>query len=322
MDLGLGAIVLTGCDSGLGFESALTLSSRGYRVFAVCLTADGVSELNAKAVSLLSPVQGDVTKEESVKTVLATVKAAVGDRGLFALISNAGVMHGTRIEFSNIKDYEITMNVNFFGAVRFCLAFMDVLVKHPTPRIVCVSSVGGTVAFPGLSAYCASKWALEGFCDALRMEVSPFGVQVALVEPSGFATKLGISIQLARFQKGWQEAPAEKKERYGNSWYEGICKTLDPDAMAKNSSACEPVSVIVNTIVSATTAKHLKARYRVGIMHKFLLYALTKMPTVFVDAMLTSQDPPIPGFPRKKGLKFFLCLLLFLFVMPSCLPFF
>lgn len=178
-------VLITGAGTGLGLETALTLAGRGFTVFASVLDAEQqahvTSEAARRGVVLHAPIL-DVTDEQSVQTAIDAVVAAPG--ALLGVVHNAGI--SLRGYFEDCDDDEIrrVFEVNLMGAMAVTRAVLPAMRQAGRGRLIFVSSIGARVASMGRTAYCASKFALEGFAESLMQEVSPLGIRVSIVEPA------------------------------------------------------------------------------------------------------------------------------------------
>jgi NAD(P)-dependent dehydrogenase (short-subunit alcohol dehydrogenase family) len=168
------AVLISGCDTGFGHSLAISLDNQGYRVFAACLTQQGKENLAKVTTNKCVPFLCDITNLESVADAVKLVKSHTN--WLHALVNNAGIFDGFFIDLSSLAVYRRTMEVNFFGHVNMTKSFLPLLLANPRrdSRVVTVTSVAGSVAVPSISAYSASKFALEAFTDALRREMRPW----------------------------------------------------------------------------------------------------------------------------------------------------
>ena len=178
-------VLITGAGTGLGLETALTLAGRGFTVFASVLDAEQqarvASEASQRGVTLNTPIM-DVTDEESVQATIDAIVAA--PRVLLGVVHNAGI--SLRGYFEDCDDDEIrrVFEVNLIGAMTVTRAVLPTMRAAGLGRLIFVSSIGARVASMGRTAYCASKFALEGFAESLMQEVIPLGIQVSIVEPA------------------------------------------------------------------------------------------------------------------------------------------
>ena len=132
-------------------------------------------------------LKADVRNEEDCKSAVDSVVAAEGRIDVF--INNAGMGIGGPLEFCSLEDASLQMDTNFMGMVRFLHYVIPVMRNQGGGRILCFSSIGGLMGLPFQGLYSASKFAIEGYCEALRMEVKSFGIDVVVIEPGDFATK-------------------------------------------------------------------------------------------------------------------------------------
>jgi len=206
------SVVITGCSSGIGRATALRLARAGHRVFAGVRREADADALRGEGVPGLEPVLLDVTDAAQVGAAAKTVEAALEGNGLDGLVNNAGITTGGPLEHVDPGLVRRVLEVNAVGALAVTQAFLP-LLRRARGRVVLLSSIGGRVALPVVWPYNASKFALEALGDALRGELAPFGVEVALVEPG--------AIQTAIFDKGRALAdeilaamPDEGRRRY------------------------------------------------------------------------------------------------------------
>src|SRR5258708_25769309 len=175
-----GNIVITGASTGIGAACGLGLEGVGYGVFAGVRKAGDGEALKKKSSERLSPVMLDVTNEESIADAVRTV----GDVPLAGLVNNAGIVVPGPLELVPIAMWRKQLEVNVIGQVAVTQAFLPML-RAGCGRIVNMGSVAGRSALPFSAPYCASKFALEGLTDSLRMEFRRFFIAVSIVAPSG-----------------------------------------------------------------------------------------------------------------------------------------
>jgi NAD(P)-dependent dehydrogenase (short-subunit alcohol dehydrogenase family) len=179
---------ITGASSGFGFAFAEYALHMGYNVVATARNPGRLKDLVARAPKQALALELDVNRPQDSQ---AAVAAAVRHFGrIDVLINNAG--YGVLGAAEETPEHELRalMDTNFFGAVAVIKAALPVLRTQRSGSIVNISSLGGQLSFAGFSAYCASKFALEGFSEALAQEVAGFGVKVLIVEPGNFRTNL------------------------------------------------------------------------------------------------------------------------------------
>ncbi len=180
------SVIVTGSGTGLGRATSFYLASRGFLVYATVPTGTEVEELAAWAkqegASNLKVLELDITKPESIASALGKIQAESGPP--YALINNAGI--GLRGFFEDLAEEEIRrlFDVNIFGTMAVTRAVLPYMREARRGRIVLITSIGGRIGSLGVSAYCATKFAQEGFGESLYQELRPFGIDVVLIEPA------------------------------------------------------------------------------------------------------------------------------------------
>lgn len=177
---------ITGTSRGFGREWAQAALARGDRVAATARDASSLDDLAAEHGDAVLALALDVTDRAAAFEVVARAHAHFGR--LDVVVNNAGYGQFGFVEELSEQDARDQMETNLFGALWVTQAALPLLREQGGGHIVQVSSIGGISAFPRVGMYHASKWALEGFSQALAQEVADFGVHVTLVEPGGFST--------------------------------------------------------------------------------------------------------------------------------------
>jgi len=214
-------IIITGSSNGFGLKAAKDFGDKGNKVFATMRNPNG-KNANAKAdlenhSANIKVVDMDVTNDASVKEAMSTILSEAGNIDI--LINNAGIMYLGITEAFSIEQAKFQMETNYFGAIRVMQAVLPSMRKSGSGLIINTSSLVGRMSPPFFGTYTATKHALEGYSQALRYEVSPFGVDIVLVEPGPFGTGLLAS--------GQAPAHSEVLETYGE--LAGV-----PSAMGEN----------------------------------------------------------------------------------------
>ncbi|KFC08727.1 putative NAD(P)-dependent oxidoreductase [Trabulsiella guamensis ATCC 49490] len=178
-------VLITGCSSGIGLESALELKRQGFRVLAACRKPEDVARMQGKG---LTGIQLDLDSPESVDRAADEVLALTNNR-LYGIFNNAGYgVYGLLTTISRTQ-MEQQFSANVFGAHQLTMRLLPAMVPYGEGRIVMTSSVMGLISTPGRGAYAASKYALEAWSDALRMELRHSGIKVSLIEPGPIRTR-------------------------------------------------------------------------------------------------------------------------------------
>ncbi|MBQ9166934.1 MAG: SDR family oxidoreductase [Oscillospiraceae bacterium] len=175
-------ILITGVSSGFGREMALTLSSQGHKVYGVSRRIPEADVLSA----LTGHIQADLCKPEASDIIVSHVLAQQ-DR-IDVLINNAGSGIGGALEETADEALENLFRINFFAMTRLCRAVLPSMRARHAGLILNFSSLGGLAGLPYQGAYSATKFAVEGYSEALHSEVKSFGIHVSLMEPGDFST--------------------------------------------------------------------------------------------------------------------------------------
>ncbi|MBR4468487.1 MAG: SDR family oxidoreductase [Bacteroidales bacterium] len=177
-------VFITGISSGFGLETAKLLSQQGYTVY-------GTARRNEDLPSDIYCFKVDVRDQESVEKAVAEIVEREGR--IDVLINNAGMGIGGPLEFAAEEEIREQMDTNFMGLVHCVNAVLPRMRKKGSGRIIAISSIGGLMGLPFQGYYSASKFAVEGYCEALRLETKPFGITVTVIRPGDFATSFTTS---------------------------------------------------------------------------------------------------------------------------------
>ena len=268
------SVLVTGCSSGIGRATADLLKDKGFRVFATARTREDIDELvNAG----FETINLDVIDPQSVRNCMVEVNQAC-DGKLFGLVNNAGIGQPGALEDISRETLEKQFAVNVFGCHQMTRLALRMMREHGVGRIVQISSMLGFVAMPHIGAYSASKYALEGMSDTLRLELMGSGIFVSLVEPGPIeshfrntATSLFKEVTVAGSTH--QDAYQKMHERYQSG-----------QAVSKYALGPEKVAEVV---LKAMTSTNPKARYRVTTPAKLTAVLKRLLPTRWLDqAML------------------------------------
>lgn len=269
------AVVVTGASTGIGKAIALALDAEGFRVFAgVRKKADG-AELAREATPALTPITLDVTDQESIGRAVEMVAGETGSK-LFGLINNAGVGLGGPLEIVPISETRMLMEVNVIGLLATTQAFLP-LLRKARGRIVNIGSLAGILAVPGASSYAASKFAVQAITDSLRVELKPFGVNVAIVDPGAIESSL------------WEKGKAQKR-RILDAAAPELLELYAPlieigKRLGENPRDILPASSVAKDVLHALTVRKPKVRYLVGNGPKKAV-KLERMPVRLRDWLL------------------------------------
>ena len=263
-------ILITGASSGIGFDAARTLARQGHRVYAAARRVERMEPLKEDGVV---PIRMDVTDEASMETGVRTILEAEGR--IDVLVNNAGYGFFGAIENVPLEEARKQLEVNVFGLSRLCQLVLPSMREQGSGRIVNLSSIAGKAVILFGGWYHVSKYAVEAFSDALRMEVKPFGIDVVLIEPGGIKTDWGLiaADHLAETSKG---TPYES---------EGLREAATMRKAYSIRLLSKP-SVVTCAISKAVNRRRPRARYRVGFGARTMVFFHALLPTRWWDAIL------------------------------------
>ena len=263
-------ILITGASSGIGFDAAQTLAQQGHCVFAAARRTELMEPLKAYGVHV---IKMDVTDEKSMQDGVETLIQAMGH--IDVLINNAGYGYFGAIENVPMEDARRQLEVNVFGLARLTQLVLPYMRQQKNGRIINTSSIAGKMVFYMGGWYNITKYSVEAFSDALRMEMKPYGIDVVMIEPGAIKTDWGIIA--ARHLKESSEGTAY--EASGNQWAHNM------DWFYKTNLLSSP-SVITKAIVRAVNSRHPKARYCRGRFSIIGRIAHAIMPARWWDALM------------------------------------
>src|SRR5256886_13513568 len=185
-------ILVTGASSGIGQATARLLAERGFTVFGTARKRESAQSQGVTMVAL------DVRSDDSVRACVEQVVAKAGR--LDVLVNNAGYTVTGAAEETSIDEAKAQLETNFFGAVRMVNAVLPAMRKAGAGKIINIGSLAGITAIPFSAFYTASKFAIDGYSEALWHEVRPFGIHVTVLEPGFIHTKIGETTQTAARQ--------------------------------------------------------------------------------------------------------------------------
>lgn len=260
-------ILITGASSGIGYQTAKLLSENGHKVYGAARRLDKLETLKSMGVV---PMYLDITNEDSsVELVKQIIKI---EGRIDVLINNAGYGSYGAIEDVSLEEAQRQFDVNLFGVARLTKLVLPYMRKQSSGKIINISSMGGRVTTYFGAWYHATKYALEAFSDALRMEVKEFGIDVSVIEPGGIKTDWGFiaAEHLANSSKGGAYEQAAQKAA------SGMKKQYSGNMMSNPS-------IISKTILKAVNNKRPKSRYLIGFGAKPLVFLHSVLPTRWFD---------------------------------------
>ena len=266
-------VLITGCSTGIGRATAERLARAGHTVYATARRPESIEDLKESGCRTLAL---DVTSEESMSAAVAAVEEDEG--GIDVLVNNAGYSQNGAVETVPLADVRAQFETNVFGLLRMCQLVLPGMRRRGEGTIVNMSSMGGRLTLPGGGIYHATKHAVEAISDAMRFEVSGFGVHVVVIEPgiirSSFGETAAGSVSAgdgpyAEFNAAVAEANATASD--------GPLGKLggEPDDVAK-------------VIEAAIAARRPRSRYRVTASARVLLTQRRLLPDRAWDRVMSA----------------------------------
>ena len=266
--------LVTGASSGMGKETAKRLLQEGLVVYVAARRLEQMEDLRTLGAI---PLKMDITREEDVVAAVKQIQGGHG--GIDVLVNNAGFgMYGS-MEESTLDDARYQFEVNLFGMARLTQLALPPMRKRGAGTIINISSMGGKIYTPLGSWYHATKHAVEGWSDCLRIELAPFGIQVVIIQPGAIATEWG-NVMLDPMLK-----------RSGHGPYQVLAQAM---AKAMRSSygkagSASPPSVVADAILQAVRARRPKTSYVMGKLAKPLRFVRTYFGDRVFDMAIMSQ---------------------------------
>lgn len=244
------SVLVTGTSSGIGLSCVERFHHAGWQVIATVRKADDANVLRGRFAGIRI-LEVDLVDSDAVATIVGGELQRIG--GVDVVVNNAGASIIGAAEELSLDDFRAQINLNLLAAIQVTQLALPFMRAKSAGRIVQVSSGFGRVALPMFSAYCAAKFALEGFSEALAYEVAPFGVQVSLIEPGPVATKFDSNRGEAQ---GYNTAGP----------YAVLYRTMRARLAGSHASRASSANDVAEVIFNAATAYRPALRYTVGRM--------------------------------------------------------
>jgi NAD(P)-dependent dehydrogenase (short-subunit alcohol dehydrogenase family) len=273
--------LVTGSSSGIGFETSLMLARNGFNTCASMRNLEkskDITQIASKEKLRLQVVQLDVIDDKSVREAID--KVVEENKRIDVLVNNAGYGLLGALEDLSIEEIKAQFETNFFGAIRVTQQVLPVMRKQKSGgTIVNISSVGGRMGIPSLSAYHSTKFALEGLSESISYELEPFGIRVVLIEPGFIRTNIMNSSIIA------------KKAQDPSSPYFSLTRQLEKSfkSAMENTSESSPPEEVAKVVLQAVTSDSPKLRYAVGNDAASLIQAKTTMSDTEFGGLIKHQ---------------------------------
>jgi NAD(P)-dependent dehydrogenase (short-subunit alcohol dehydrogenase family) len=258
--------LVTGSSSGIGFKTALMLARNGFHTYASMRNLEksrDITQITSKEKLPLQVVKLDVNSDTSVKDAVDQIVKE--NKRIDVLINNAGYGLFGSLEDTSIEEIKAQFETNFFGVIRVTQQVLPVMRKHKSGIIVNVSSVGGRIGLPCLSAYHGTKFALEGLSESISYELEPFGIRVVIIEPGVIRTNIMNSSVLA------------KKALDPKSPYSSLMQKVENSFESMLKNAASPPEEVAKVILQAISSESPLLRYTAGNDADDIIQARTTM---------------------------------------------
>ena len=278
--------IVTGASSGIGAAAAQSLAESGFTVYAVARRAD---RLAALAGGTIHAAVADVTDDEALRALIDRVLTETGR--IDVLVNNAGYGAYGALEHVSSADARAQVDVNLFALARLTQLVLPTMRAQAAGRIINVSSIGGKIYEPLGSWYHATKFAVEGMSDSLRVELRPFGIEVSVIEPGAVATEWGDGATMSLLSNSRDTVYAAQAA--------GLARVLRETA--RNPARAATPEAVADRIVAAATAQRPKTRYVVGRGARPLLALRHLLPDRAFDGIITRIFKPEPATTSRTG---------------------
>jgi short-subunit dehydrogenase len=265
--------LVTGASSGIGKATAKQLLDDGLMVYVAARRVEKMKDLEERGATA---IKMDITIDEDIQNVVDIIRENHG--GVDILINNAGYAIYGAVEDTTIEDARRQFDVNIFGLARLTQLVLPYMREQRSGKIINMSSMGGKMYTPLGAWYHATKHALEGWSDCLRLEVAQFGIDVVIIEPGIIVTEFG------------EVMNDPMMERSGNTAYADMAKSVSKatsESYQKGGGSLP--EVIAKTISKAVAAKKPKTRYAKGKMAKPLILLRKVLSDKLFDKLVMSQ---------------------------------
>ena len=276
--------IITGCSSGIGYETSILLAKNGFKTYATMRNVekgDKLKDIAEKENLDLKIIKLDVTDDYSIKNAINEIIRETSRIDI--LVNNAGNNIAGTVEDLSIEEFKEQFETNFFGLVRVTKAVLPIMRNQNSGIIVNLSSIVGKMAIPLNSAYTSSKFAVEGFSESVRYELEDFGIKVILIEPGVIKSNFYENIKMSKNSLSDPKSP-----------YQLITQKIF-EAFLSMIQYAFPAKIVAEVILEAITSDNPKIRYAVGDDAKSITEAKKRLSDKEFENWVKE------GFFEKKG---------------------
>jgi len=274
--------VITGASTGIGLATSTLMIEKGYLVFGSVRSESDANKLQRALGKNFVPLIFDVRDDSGIRQAVGIVRDVLKGNTLSVLINNAGVAVSGPMQFVPMDQMKEQLDINVLGLLSVTQQFLPLLggveEKVPNPgRIINISSVSGRLVTPFMGPYCASKFAVEAMSDALRRELSLYGIKVIVVQPGPIKTEI------------WRKAK-EDNTSYPNTIFDPYLKNKE-QIIDKRSSGALPVEQVAELLLKATEHPSPNSRYLITA-RSWIIKLVAKLPDRVADSLLLKMMKP------------------------------
>ncbi len=276
--------LITGCSSGIGYETSILLAKNGFRTYATMRNTDKgdkLKEIAEKENLDLKIIKLDVTDDYSIQNAIKEIVQETNR--IDVLVNNAGNNIAGAVEDLSIEEFKEQFETNFFGLIRVTKVVLPIMRKQNNGIIVNLSSIVGKMAIPLNSAYVSSKFAVEGFSESIRYELEDFGIKVILIEPGVIKSNFYENIKMS---KNSLMDPKSAYQPITQKIFEAFLPMLE---------YAFPTKIVADVILEAVNSDNPNIRYAVGDDAKSIIEARKKLSDKEFENWVKE------GFFEKKG---------------------
>jgi len=244
--------LITGCSSGIGYETALMLARKGFHTFATMRNtkkSEPLEKIIEKEKLPLNILELDVNDDASIENTIHHIKSEA--KRIDVLINNAGYGLVGFFEDLTLDEIKKQFETNFFGVLNITKKTVPIMRVQNSGTIINISSGAGQVGFPGISAYVSTKFAIEGFSESLMYELFPFGIKVIIIEPGVIKTNFFRNCIVS-----------ERSRKMSSPYFQSLDK-IQKNIELMQEHATSPIDV-AKVILEVLSNKEPKQRYIVG----------------------------------------------------------
>ena len=274
-------VVVTGASKGIGAAVVRRLVADGFLVIAGVRRPEDAQALHNDLGDRVLPALLDITDPDAVAAAVELVGGEAGDRGLAGLVNNAGIAVAAPLEFLPPAELRRQLEVNVVGQHAVTQVLLP-LLRRGRGRIVNVGSIGDRIVAPMTGPYHVSKFALRGWSDTLRLELSPWGIQVVLVEPGAVATPIW-ETSIAAAERLQQTLPSAVEALYGRAIAAARTSAF------RSAARGMPADHVARVVARALTVRRPRARYLVGAEAR-ITAIVARLPDRLRDRLVLSQS--------------------------------